>query len=471
MIFEKVVRDSTTLLKQVIEVNKRTLFNVTVAALVLLLAVYVGCNPSFNYLVGLGGLAITVVFIRKPELGLIALLIAAFSIPFALSTNTQASFHAVFFLIPLLAMLWLVAMITQRNLRLAPALVNKPIVLLLVFSVISLVAGNLPWVYFANKATIEAQGGAWIIYVFSFLAFLLVANRLNQRWLKILCWLFLAYGSLVAIADWFPPVAALARLLVLPQAQGSLFGVWFVALAGGQALFNRSLSMTMRGTLGVLAVTLVAAGWIQGRSWISGWLPPLVGLGVLLYLKSWRVSILSALGMGLAILVFMPDILGTVIRDDQYSIDTRFLAGKILLGNLLSANPLLGLGFANYYHAASLYPVLGWYVRFNSHNQYVDIVMQMGVIGLGLFAWLVLALSRMAWTLRRTATDEFSRGYAYACLGGLAGTLVAGTLGDWFLPFLYNIGLPGFRASVLGWLFLGGLVVIQNSLPLRSDPR
>jgi len=35
-------------------------------------------------------------------------------------------------------------------------------------------------------------------------------------------------------------------------------------------------------------------------------------------------------------------------------------------------------------------------------------------------------------------------------------------LADWVLPFVYNIGLAGFRASVLGWLFLGGLVTLEQ---------
>jgi len=37
---------------------------------------------------------------------------------------------------------------------------------------------------------------------------------------------------------------------------------------------------------------------------------------------------------------------------------------------------------------------------------------------------------------------------------------------DWVLPFVYNIGLAGFRASVLGWLFLSGLVSLEQMLPL-----
>jgi hypothetical protein len=35
-------------------------------------------------------------------------------------------------------------------------------------------------------------------------------------------------------------------------------------------------------------------------------------------------------------------------------------------------------------------------------------------------------------------------------------------LGDWVLPFVYNIGMSGFRTGLVAWLFLGGLVVLEN---------
>jgi hypothetical protein len=47
-------------------------------------------------------------------------------------------------------------------------------------------------------------------------------------------------------------------------------------------------------------------------------------------------------------------------------------------------------------------------------------------------------------------------------MGGLAGTIVLGMLGDWVLPFVYNIGLGGFRSSILAWLFLGSLVSLEQ---------
>jgi hypothetical protein len=57
----------------------------------------------------------------------------------------------------------------------------------------------------------------------------------------------------------------------------------------------------------------------------------------------------------------------------------------------------------------------------------------------------------------------------YGALGGLVATLVAGMLGDWIIPFFYNITLGGFRASILGWLFLGGLVVLEQMLKKQRE--
>ena len=46
----------------------------------------------------------------------------------------------------------------------------------------------------------------------------------------------------------------------------------------------------------------------------------------------------------------------------------------------------------------------------------------------------------------------------------LAGSLVAGMLGDWIFPFVYNVGFFGFRASLFTFLFLGGLVALARIL-------
>ena len=69
-----------------------------------------------------------------------------------------------------------------------------------------------------------------------------------------------------------------------------------------------------------------------------------------------------------------------LLRANGYSFLTRLQAFNILI-EIIKVSPLFGLGPANYYWFTLLFPILGWYVRFNSHNQYVDIMAQSGILG------------------------------------------------------------------------------------------
>jgi len=85
--------------------------------------------------------------------------------------------------------------------------------------------------------------------------------------------------------------------------------------------------------------------------------------------------------------------------------------------------------------------------------------------------WFIWVFTKHVLSLRKTAPEGFARAYVIGALGGLAGTLAAGMLGDWIIPFVYNIGFTGFRASMLGWIFLGGMVAIGqiiNDSPERE---
>ena len=92
-----------------------------------------------------------------------------------------------------------------------------------------------------------------------------------------------------------PLAGVITRRIVADGATGSLFGGWLVALAGGQAMFNKQLSRTGRVVLLGLTLATLGVGWFQGRSWASGWAPPLVALLVLLWLCSWRLGFLVTL--------------------------------------------------------------------------------------------------------------------------------------------------------------------------------
>jgi O-antigen ligase len=99
-----------------------------------------------------------------------------------------------------------------------------------------------------------------------------------------------------------------------------------------------------------------------------------------------------------------------------------------------------------------------WNVEFSSHNNWVDIIAQTGILGLSIVLAFAFSMGRVGLRLFRVSPDGFPRAYAAASVAGLVATLVSGMLGDWFLPFIYNIGLNGMRSSILFWVFMGGLL-------------
>jgi O-antigen ligase len=281
----------------------------------------------------------------------------------------------------------------------------------------------------------------------------------NLRWLKWMTRLFLGLGA-VYIAGRLGP--GMNRILFLYSAdfQGSLFWTWLVALAFSQAVFNRRLHPGWRAVLGCLALAALYLGLFQRRSWISGWIPPLAALMAILWVARPRLGLLATvIGIIGATTQIQKIISLVMIGDNEYSLMTRLEAWRIVL-EIVKVNPVLGLGPANYHNYTPLFPILGWAVQFNSHSQYADLIAQTGLLGLICFIWFFAAVAWLGWRLRRRVPDGFPRAYVYGALGGLMGTLVAGGLGDWVLPFFYNVGLKGFRASILSWLFLGGLVAL-----------
>jgi hypothetical protein len=76
--------------------------------------------------------------------------------------------------------------------------------------------------------------------------------------------------------------------------------------------------------------------------------------------------------------------------------------------------------------------------------------------------WFFIELAILGLRLRDRVPPGFTRAFVYGAGGGLVATAVAGMLGDWVLPFVYNIGFSGVRTGIFAWIFLGGLVALEN---------
>jgi O-antigen ligase len=285
--------------------------------------------------------------------------------------------------------------------------------------------------------------------------------------LERLTWLFLLLGCLFTLAQ-FVPEGLLIQLdkVMFSETVGSVFWTWLVAMSWSQALCNRALS----GPLRLVALAIGVLALVRGLvtfDWVSGWLPPVVALVVIVALRFPRMATASALlAITPAMAVTQPAV-AQLLRGESYSWTSRLEAWTVVW-RLIETNPLLGFGPANYSYYTILFPIWGWWVRFNSHNHYLDMLLQTGIIGLLAFCWFAVEALRLGLRLRGRLPGGFARAYVIGALGGLAGTLVSGMLADWILPYAYNVGIKGFRSSLLFWFFLGGLLSLRRMLAAQA---
>lgn len=420
------------------------------------------------------GAAGIVILVKWPILGLIALPIVSLMVPFAIGTGSQTGINAAVLWLGLLLGLWILDMVThKRQIRLLP---YRPVIVSIIFGVVVVVAlgfGQLPW-FATPSATLTAQLGGLLIFLMSIGAFLLVAHQIQTlAELQWLTWIFLGVGFVFFVFRLFPSSYwIMARIFVRQAVLGATFYTWLIAIAASQALFNPKLARGWRVALGILILMLFYVT-LRGddRYWISGWLPPLLALITVILLGKPGLGVFAVIIGGLFFLFNSSIITGIFNEgDNTYSTITRLEAWRIMI-EIIKVNPVFGLGMANYYFYTPLFPILGYKINFNSHNNYIDIIAQTGLVGLFCYLWFLGELGLLGWRMRSQVPEGFPRAYVIGALGGLVGTLALGLLGDWVIPFVYNIGLEGFRSSMFAFLFLGGLVALArmyNVSPSRS---
>ncbi len=400
------------------------------------------------------GIGMVLAFMRWPSLGLIVASVAGMIVPFV----GPSGLNVTMILVALLLGMWLLdIMVRQHQTQLASSRTIWPLLSFIIIACISFGVGQLDWLPFAVHAPLGAQLGGLSIIVLSACTFLLVANQVRDLgWLRTITWTFLAFGTLSILLRAVLPKFGLPTQN-LTQQVGAVFYIWVVSLAFSQAWLNRDLHLGWRLALGGLVLLTLYNQLFLKYDNKSGWIPALVCIAAIIGFRSWRAGLAMIAVGAVAFLIVKTGI----VNSEDYSVSTR-LDAWLIMAQIIKISPILGLGFANYYWYTPLFPIRGYAVSFNSHNNYVDIVAQTGLVGLVCFLWLLWELGRLGWRLREHVPAGFAQAYVYGALGGLAGTAVIAMLGDWVLPFFYNIGMIGFRTSMLGWLFLGGLVSLEQ---------
>jgi len=410
------------------------------------------------------GIAGFLALLRYPNLGFIMLFFGGMFVPF----EGPGGFNASILTVILMVVLWLMDMfVVKRKFEFVKSRPIRPASYLLLVSILAFAIGQISWFPFAQQAPITAQVGGFAIYFFLVLAMIMTANILRDiRWLKAIVWTFVGLGFIYVLGRTIH-LDIIDRIYTHGVYANSMFWMWMVALPLSQAIYNNHLKLRTRAVLyGIVALTFYIA-FFQQNDWKSGWVPAALVAAVLVGWKFRKVipfvvPFVVAVGFYLA-----QDLIAT----DQYSWGTRVDAWLVVLG-ISSVSPIIGMGFANYYWYAKVFTIRGYYIKFNSHSQFVDIIAQTGILGLACFMWILFEIGRLAYKLMNQLPDGFAKAYSYGIFASVFGSLMAAFLVDWLLPFAYNIGLDGVRASILPWVFFGGLISLEQIYLVnqRTDP-
>jgi len=456
---------------------RNALRTAAIPLVVLGLSALAGLANSRLVPIAIGAMLGLVLLFQQPAAGLVLLAALSPTLPFELGTGSEVALTPPVFLIPVVVAAWLVDGLRRRAWRLPRSRTTLPLLLFAGSGLLSLLAGTAYWDPAVPRPAnlVLVQLAQWAIFVLSAAAFLLSAD-LGQRtkWLRYATWVFLVLGGVVVLESYLPWLHRALYWSDPSRAKSGVFWPWLGALAAGQLLFNRRLSALAKLALLALLAGTTHVVLFMWNEWLSGWGPFVIAVLTVVCLRAWRHSHRAGVALILAgavlAVVLYPVLFAHVGGERELEVSWR---GRLVLYqavlDLSKAHPLLGLGPAAYRHygyTRMLSEGLGGavYVQawLSSHNNFIDIYAQMGILGLGLFLWFLVELGRAGWQLVGRAQGGFEDGYAAGALGGLVGSLAAMMLVDWFLPFVYDVGFRGLRTSSLGWMFLGGLVALQQ---------
>lgn len=407
----------------------------------------------------LGGVAALGVFLvayHKMELFTSAILVISTVINLGVGTGTETQISFTLLIIMFLFALWVVRLLivdrSFSSVRESP--LNWPVLAWSVVVVISLFWGSYyveePVRALLNDRLMPRIMSTLVMIISPFAALIVLNYTRSFNQIRFFVWWFIGYGAVAAV---FQLVASIGG--PQPPFFMNMFGqlpAWVAILALGQFFYNDNLSQPMRiALLGITGLwTYIQYG--LGISWISGWFPVFMGVGIVVFLSSRKLFILVVLA-GLVYLAMNMDFVEALFAEEAAeSGDTRLEAWNTTL-EIIAHHFLFGMGPVGYFFYLTAY--IGGFFQL-SHNTYVDMLAQTGIIGFVIYLWL---WGSIGWLTLKTyliaPARGFRKGLATSLMAVWPVTMVVMLLGDWVIPFPYTQSLNGISYTIWPWLLAG----------------
>lgn len=423
-----------------------------IALLTLILPYFGSVMPTLALI----GLCLGILIVIRPEIGVASIVICAAVVRLQIGTGTD-SFLVASLVAAFLAVCGWIAhrLIHRQPLLVLPWPIALPALALSAATVFSFIWGRTtldPRIMVPSTFYRVQIGQSMLIIVALALLFVGADVFRSGTARNLLACVIVAVGVFALPYRWM--------VEEVPQVNtGGLFGLWFVAITWSMALVNRRLPLPIRIGLAGLTIAWMMMAFIKEGAWVSGWLPPIIAiLGITLVARP-KLGFASTLVAGMVGIVYYASLYSVLItkQQEEGSLGGDFGRLELIKRNLELINDqlLLGTGPAGY----TLY-----YVTFlpdksmSTHNNYVDILAQTGVVGILSFVSVLVALFVVGRkVLGRCREDPTDFAMAAAIVGAIPGLAAGLFMGDWLIPFVYNQTIAGFDHSVYSWLMLAAL--------------
>ena len=426
---------------------------------------------TFLIVLLMGSVVVFLVIYRNLELTAIFVFMLSMLVHAGIGTGTGTSLTFTFLTLLLWAFVWLFRKtVVAKKFDLRPSFANRPALFFMVAVVIAFFwSGAFPEArasyLFDEKATVRLMTA--IVLIISPVTYILFSNLIRtERTFKILVWWLISFGLVIGLMS----IVGRGGIIPIFNAKGQ-FATWFVALALGQLFFNTSLPNYIRFALvvGIGAWAMITLG--LGLSWLSGWLPMVISGGLLLVIFSRKLATVAMIGF-LILAAFNTSFISARFSDEQsVSGNTRSIAWARAL-DVVGKHFLFGAGPAGYEYYFQAY---GYYdnavgTADLSHNNYIDIVAQTGVVGFTLWIVMWAAQGLMIWKLFRKRIDNpFLTALKYSLVACYPAILISMMLGDWVTPFPYTQTLAGIDYTIWSWMLSGMAIALYYFVP--TPPR
>jgi hypothetical protein len=371
-----------------------------------------------------------------------------------------------------LMLVWAYELLFSRRtgVRLKASQLNAP---LLVFVVINVIA--YAWSYLTRDPLLRiwdsfpfVQVAALVVNIGLPLLALMVYNKLdNPVWIK----RYIAFVVFLGILNMVGRLGNIGLLMrFIENGTTGIFGTWVAMIAYGALMYDRKMSMPVKMLLVALLLAQLFFYFWRQRIWLTGWVPIGVGVLVLTFLRSRKLFVLLCV-LGLIYVGINSDVLyASVVQDnvDEGGLQ-RIDIWRMNLAHVAN-HPLFGMGPAGYaiynmtYHADDAR---------STHNNYFDVLAQNGVFGLIAFAIMAITIVMIGLRARKAylGVGDYREAFVNAALAGWVASLVSMMLGDWVLPFAYNVTIMGFDHAMHAWLAVGGLLFLASEREVEDGGR